>query len=737
MSLASMNIGRRLTLGFGIALVLVAIAALMTTWRLAQTRELVQGTAKYYRILAASQTLSEDAAAGSALMDEMILTNDDAGADKIKAQSDAAGPRDEQAAATLAELVKSEEGQRQLAALRKSREAYLAAFGSALQFVHNGQSYQARQTFDSGVAPLGKQLHSDLEAFAAAQMRHAQAKLDDSAGALGLSIWILSGGLLAALAVTVLIGRWTRRNVTLPLARATEFAESIAAGRLDRNADPHGCFEARRLLAACRTMQATLQSFVAEQRELARLHSAGFVSRAIPAERFHGVFGEAAREINGLVAEHVATTMRLVDVASRYAVGDFSQSMEPLPNERAALSQTMERARAGLLAMNQEIMGLVDAARHGELDKRGDSARFEHGFRQMIEGINQTLEAVVVPVNEVSRLLGAVAAGDLSVAIHTDHQGAFGRLKDDANATVASLRRLTGQIRAASEAIDITTREIAAGNGDLSARTEQQGASLEQTAASMEQLTVTVKQNAESARRANEVAIGALDTARRGGQAVDQVVATMQSIHGSSSKIVDIIGLIDGIAFQTNILALNASVEAARAGQQGRGFAVVAAEVRNLAQRSAAAAKDIKSLIGSSAEAIGNGTRLVREAGGTMSEILSSTQTVVQLMGQISSASQEQTAGIEQINRAIAHMDEGTQQNAALVEEMAASAKSLEDQAGSLVAAARQFRQERHPAEAPAPAASGKAAARPATVPPPVRPAANSRAPSLHTPVPA
>jgi methyl-accepting chemotaxis protein len=247
-----------------------------------------------------------------------------------------------------------------------------------------------------------------------------------------------------------------------------------------------------------------------------------------------------------------------------------------------------------------------------------------------------------------------------------------------------SLGRIVGEVRSGTDTIATASSQIAAGNLDLSSRTEQQASSLEETASSMEALTSTVKQNADNARQANQLAGSASEIALKGGVVVAQVVATMDSINASSKKIVDIIGVIDGIAFQTNILALNAAVEAARAGEQGRGFAVVASEVRNLAQRSAAAAKEIKGLIGDSVEKVDAGAKLVDQAGTTMGEIVESVKRVTDIMGEITAASQEQTSGIEQINQAISQMDQVTQQNASLVEEAAAAAESLQDQAGNL-----------------------------------------------------
>ncbi|MGJ7483768.1 methyl-accepting chemotaxis protein [Variovorax sp. LT2P21] len=288
-------------------------------------------------------------------------------------------------------------------------------------------------------------------------------------------------------------------------------------------------------------------------------------------------------------------------------------------------------------------------------------------------------------------IAGRIAAGDLTVDIQTrpnDRTSLLHAMKSMRD----SLSRVVTGVRTGTDNIATASGQISAGNQDLSSRTEQQASSLEETAASMEELTSTVKQNAENARQANQLALSASDVAVKGGAVVSQVVGTMASIDQSSKKIVDIIGVIDGIAFQTNILALNAAVEAARAGEQGRGFAVVAAEVRNLAQRSAAAAKEIKGLIDDSVGKVGAGTALVGEAGRTMEEIVGSVKRVTDIMGEITAASQEQTSGIEQINQAITQMDQVTQQNAALVEEAAAAASSLREQAEHLVAEVAVFK---------------------------------------------
>jgi len=302
------------------------------------------------------------------------------------------------------------------------------------------------------------------------------------------------------------------------------------------------------------------------------------------------------------------------------------------------------------------------------------------------------IRAISVPLNEAVRIARSVAEGDLSQNIEINSKDETGQLLAALKLMNDSLAHTVEQVRVGTETIGVASREIAAGNADLSSRTESQASSLEETASSMEELTSTVKQNAENARQANQLVVSASDVALRGGQVVGQVVETMGSIKDSSRKIVDIIGVIDGIAFQTNILALNAAVEAARAGEQGRGFAVVAAEVRNLAQRSAGAAKEIKALISDSVEKVDVGSKLVDQAGKTMDEIVSSVKHVADIMNEITAASQEQSSGIEQVNQAINQMDEMTQQNAALVEQASAAAHSMQTQASTLSQAVSVFK---------------------------------------------
>ena len=384
-----------------------------------------------------------------------------------------------------------------------------------------------------------------------------------------------------------------------------------------------------------------------------------------------------------------ARTKAVPLIAKARELGRSNQTEEGVAYLKSTVVPAVREWQQTITAM------IADQTARNETQQARGKADFER-MRAVLVGVTllALLVAVAVgwfitrsitrPMRRAVEVARTVAAGDLSSHIDVDSTDETGELLAALKDMNGSLQTIVSQVRSGTETLVTASGQIASGNLDLSSRTEQQASALEETASSMEELTATVKQNSENARQANTLARSASDVATRGGAVVADVVTTMGSIHASASKIVDIIGVIDGIAFQTNILALNAAVEAARAGEQGRGFAVVASEVRNLAQRSAAAAKEIKTLIGDSVEKVDAGSRLVQQAGSTMEEIVGSVRRVTDIMGDISAASHEQEAGIEQINTAIGEMDAVTQQNAALVEEAAAAAQSMQEQSDQL-----------------------------------------------------
>ena len=540
-------------------------------------------------------------------------------------------------------------------------------------------------------AAMGKirQLLVDFEGQESGLLVKRSAALD---AAKVRSRWSMIIGSGIAVLVALVSGWLIRRRLINRLGVASNVADAIAAGNLSIAVDSSGTDETGRLLASMSKMQMQLQKVSQGQLEMKRRHDQGELNYRVDEAAFPGDYATIVRDNNDLAASHVAVMMRLAQIMGRYAVGDLSEDMDKLPGEKAVLTNTMAQVKINLGAMNHEIKHLAQSAANGDFSARGDAERFQYDFRVMVDSLNTLMSTADGNLQSLSSLLQSIAAGDLTARMSGEFRGVFAQMRDDANATATQLAEIVGSIKTSAVSIKGAASEIAAGNQDLSQRTEQQAANLEETAASMEELTSTVKQNAEGARQANQLAIGAASVAVQGGEVVGKVVETMSGIEASSKKIADIISVIDGIAFQTNILALNAAVEAARAGEQGRGFAVVASEVRTLAQRSSGAAKEIKDLIDDSVQRVAEGSALVHTAGKTMGEVVASVQRVTDIMGEISAASQEQSAGIEQVNQTITQMDETTQQNAALVEEATAAARSLEEQAVQLTEAVAVFK---------------------------------------------
>ncbi|WP_305977488.1 methyl-accepting chemotaxis protein [Rheinheimera baltica] len=412
-----------------------------------------------------------------------------------------------------------------------------------------------------------------------------------------------------------------------------------------------------------------------------------FVDKVIGSsiDLFHKQPKHQANILQNLNSVYVAN----ITVANMY----FRLTVNPIFDDKKQRIGTVVEwlDRTAEVNAEKEVSSVVSAALEGKFDLTVTEADKDGFMAFLARGLNSLTHTTSASLNDINRVLGAIAQGDLTERVTEDYQGSFGALKDGCNETAENLSQMLSEIREAVETINTASSEISQGNTNLSSRTEQQASSLEETASSMEELTSTVRQNADNARQANTLAAKASDVAVEGGSLIEQVVKTMASINESAQKISDIIGVIDGIAFQTNILALNAAVEAARAGEQGRGFAVVASEVRTLAQRSANAAKDIKALISDSVNKINNGNELVGKSGNTMKEIVTSIKRVNDIMAEIAAASSEQSAGLDEVGKAVTQMDEMTQQNAALVEEAAAAAESLLSQSEQLAANVARF----------------------------------------------
>ena len=505
---------------------------------------------------------------------------------------------------------------------------------------------------------------------------------------LGSALLTVAAGVLLLL----LMGWWLRRSLIAPVLAITAQANRIAAGDLGPAPAIANRDELGSLAQAMQQMAATLQAVIAAQQQMADAHASGQVSHRIESARFPGKYGLMADGSNQLVDGHTRLADELMAIMQRYAIGDLSQDLRQLPGEQARISAAMATTKHNLGAINTQIQQLAGAAAAGDFSLRGDVDAFSHAFADMVSSLNTLMTTTDDNLMQVSAVLRAIAAGELDHHMHGHAQGVFALMRRDAASSIDNLRQMIGRIVQASSTIGSAANEMAQGNADLSQRTEQQAANLEETAASMEELTSTVRQNAQAAHTADQLMRDAAGLASTAGELAAGTMQTMTQIEQSSQRIAQIIEVIDGLAFQTNLLSLNAAVEAARAGEQGRGFAVVASEVRNLAQRSADASQQIRGLIDASVQTVNAGSAQVQQAGQTMGQMVQAIHQATALMGEISAASQEQSAGIEQVNQTIIALDNGTQQNAALVEEATAAAAAVNEQARQLATAVSAFR---------------------------------------------
>ncbi|MBK6356402.1 MAG: chemotaxis protein [Betaproteobacteria bacterium] len=467
-------------------------------------------------------------------------------------------------------------------------------------------------------------------------------------------------------------------------AETVEVANRIARGDLSGSVHVQPG-DSTSMQAAMKQMQDSLRGLVDEIRQMVQSAEKGQLGKRIKLDDKQGFGQEIAVALNQLMVVTDTSLQDVSRVASALAAGDLSQKVDAV--YPGAFGQTASAVNATVSALVQvvdEVRSIVDAAAQGDFTHQIDTTGKQGYAKTLIDLLNRLSSTARQALSDISSVSQALADGDLTHKIETHYPGLFGETADGLNTTVANLQVLIGNVVGAVEMISTAAKEISAGNSDLSVRTEQQASSLEETAASIEQFTATAQQNTDSAKRANHLGQSASEIALRGGEIVNASAATMFEIRDSSRKIGDIISVIEGIAFQTNILALNAAVEAARAGEQGKGFAVVATEVRALSLRTAQAAKEISALIRDSASKVEHGTQQAEKAGQSMSEVMAAISSLSTIVAGISAASIEQTLGIEQVNKAVAQMDEVTQQNAALVEEAAAAAESLEEQAHQL-----------------------------------------------------
>jgi methyl-accepting chemotaxis protein len=697
MSAANMKVGTRLALGFGSVIVLMIIIAVLGITNMRNVAGNLQDIVndKFPKTVWANDVVDSVNTIARA-MRNALLEKEPA---KIQKELDLIAEQREiikERLKTLDEKITAPEGQAMLDKVMEARKNYVDNQDVFLKLMKDGKQEAAttyllteiRPSQAAYIASVGKLIDYQSELM----KKSGDAANDAVQSALMVIIVLAIIAVIAGAVIALMIVRNLMKQLGGEPDYAAEAVHKIAQGDLTATLDIKSG-DTSSLMYSLKTMQDSLRGIVAEIKKIVDDANKGDFTTKMDLNGKAGYTKELSDLLNQLSNTVDGAFKDTIRVADALARGDLSQKVTA--EYQGAYNQvkvSVNTTADSLTKIVAEIRDIVAAANKGDFSIKLDMSGKAGYTKELSELLNQLSDTVDTAFKDTIHVAQSLAKGDLTQVVTRDYQGAFNDVKQNLNTTVGNLKSLVTEVKVSVDSIGTASKEIASGNTDLSQRTEEQASSLEETAASMEELTSTVKQNADNAKQANQLAHSASSVAEKGGAVVQEVVGTMSSINESSRKIVDIISVIDGIAFQTNILALNAAVEAARAGEQGRGFAVVAAEVRNLAQRSAAAAKEIKTLIGDSTEKVEVGTKLVDDAGKTMEEIVNAVKRVTDIMSEISAASAEQSQGIEQVNQAITQMDEVTQQNAALVEEAAAAAESLEEEAQNLTRSVSVFK---------------------------------------------
>ncbi|HQF56113.1 MAG TPA: methyl-accepting chemotaxis protein [Fibrobacteria bacterium] len=592
----------------------------------------------------------------------------------------------------LEETILSKEGKEFLAAAADLRMPIRDGQNKIMEFAKvNNDTAAANLLFGSYRELQGKYLK------ALAELNKFQEKLamedGEETAAIATATTTLVVLLLVVAAFLALFIAWlVTRSITGPVSRCIDIAEKVAKGETDMVIVVDSTDETGVLMGAMKKMVDTLNELVGQMKHMAIEHDKGDIDVQVDAAKFHGAFQDMGRGVNNMVNGHIAVKKKAMACVGEFGKGNFDAPLEKFPGKKAFINEAVEGMRTNLKAIATQVGDLIEASKAGRLDTRGDARKFQGDWSKLVAGVNEMLDAILLPIQEAAQVLDKVAARDLTARVAGNYQGDHAKIKNALNLAVENLETAMGQVQEATQQVASASGQISSGSQSLAQGANEQASSLEEVSASLEEMSSMTRQNADNALAAKNLAGEADIHAKTGTEAMERMSSAINKIKESSDQTAKIVKTIDEIAMQTNLLALNAAVEAARAGEAGRGFAVVAEEVRNLAQRSAQAAKNTADMIGESVKNAGDGVKISEEVSVSFDKIATSSKKVNDLIAEIAAASKEQAQGIKEVNDAISQMDKVTQQNAANAEESASASEELSSQAQELQAMVGQFR---------------------------------------------
>lgn len=691
--LRNIKLGKRLAAGFGLLaalIVLMGVLAVLKVNSLKESIDLVVND-RMVKTRQANDVIDAVNVSARSARNIVILRTPEAVLAEIN-RIDSSGAKISKIFDSLHETIKSEEGKQKLEEAQNSRKIYREELAKYVEMVKSGK-------FDTAAVFVMGEMRKDFNQYLTDvnELINFQTALANKDGEEALkqanqTVYTLLTVVVIALILAALASILITRSIVAPLRSAIDTADKIAVGDMSTQFTTEGRDEMNDLMKSMSAMSSTIQTLIEEMKHMSKEHDLGDIDVIINEDHFKGAFNDMAVGVNKMVNGHIAVKKKAMACVAEFGKGNFEAPLEQFPGKKAFINATIEQVRSNLKALITDATMLADAAVRGELAKRADAAKHQGDFRKIVQGVNDTLDAIMNPINVLQAHLQKVSAGDLTAFIQENYSGDHASLKNSLNATLDSLNDILGQVAAASAQVQIGSGELSSASQTVSQGSTESAASIEEISASMAELASQTKQNAENASMANQLASGARSTADVGNRQMENMVNAMNEIEGASRSISKIIKVIDEIAFQTNLLALNAAVEAARAGVHGKGFAVVAEEVRNLAARSAKAAKETTEMIENTITKVSNGSMIATETQKSLKEIVTAATRVSDLVSEINVASNEQSQGLQQVNQGISQLDAVTQQNSAAAEEAAASSEELNGQASLLIEAVGKFK---------------------------------------------